>query len=65
MNRLELPISSRDVSAVQLQDLPRDLKRMLKVQWKEYLHYIEDWQVATKVRELGDGLIDLTSRNAA
>jgi hypothetical protein len=28
----------------QIEELPRDVKRVLRVQWKEFLHWLEDYQ---------------------
>jgi hypothetical protein len=38
---------------------------MLRVQWKEFIHYLEDYQVEAKVRALSDESPDQDSRNAA
>ena len=65
MNTVDLTASSRDVSAVVVQVLPRDMRRMLRVQWKEFIHYLEDYQVEAKVRALSDESLDNDSRNAA
>jgi hypothetical protein len=65
MNTVNLTASSRDVSAVVVQVLPRDMRRMLRVQWKEFIHYLEDYQVGVKVHELSDESLDNDSRNAA
>jgi len=65
MNTVDLTVSSRDLSAVVMQALPRDLKRMLRVQWKEFVHYLEDYQVEARVRALRSESLDHDSRNAA
>lgn len=31
--------------ALDLVELPRDLRRMLRVQWKEFIHYLEDYEI--------------------
>jgi len=38
-------------SAVELSDLPKDLKRVLKVQFREFIHFVEDAQGAFKKKD--------------
>ncbi|HEY9777655.1 MAG TPA: hypothetical protein V6C81_28080 [Planktothrix sp.] len=45
MSNPEISDISSEVSA-KIDELPRDLKRILKVQWKELLHCIEDYEVS-------------------
>jgi hypothetical protein len=45
MNTSEMLETSCEVPA-DLRQIPQDLKRMLKVQWKELIHSIEDYEFA-------------------
>jgi hypothetical protein len=41
MNSYAFKIGNSDV---ELKDLPKDLKRVLKIQFREFIHFVEDAQ---------------------
>ena len=49
--------------AVSLDQLPHDLRRMLRVQWKELIHSFEDYEIM--VRSDRFQTVDLLSRRNA
>ena len=43
-----LPLNAGLVS-VGIAEMPRDMRRMLRVQWKEFLHHMEDAQIGLEL----------------
>jgi hypothetical protein len=50
MNNAEMIELSSEVPA-EVRQLPQDLKRILKVQWKELIHCIEDYELSRSVKQ--------------
>jgi hypothetical protein len=42
-------VVSADQEAICLGNLPGDIKRLLRMQWKEFVHYIEDAQIGLEL----------------
>lgn len=51
MNVVDMSALPHEI-ATNLDQLPSDLRRMLKVQWKEFIHFVEDYEMDQNVRQL-------------
>lgn len=62
MNIINMKKPSNEVP-VDLRELPVDLRRMLKIQWKEFVHTFEDYELSVRAQQLR--VIDLLRRRNA
>ena len=65
MNIVDMNAPAKNDDAIDLCELSTDQKRMLRVQWKEFLHWIEDYEMeknANRLRAVDD---DCSYRHAA
>lgn len=68
MNVIDMNAPAKRDEVIDLVKLPYDYKRMLRVQWKEFLHWIEDYEMAKNAKRFGnngDDHDDCSYRHAA